>query len=44
MIQSALTAGYGPGFSVWSPASADGQVLAHPKKHNKDKPSNSKKE
>jgi hypothetical protein len=27
MIQSALTAGYGPGFSVWSPASADGRWL-----------------
>jgi hypothetical protein len=27
MIQSALGAGYGPGFSVWSPASADGRWL-----------------
>lgn len=27
MIQSALTAGYGPGFSIWSPASADGRWL-----------------
>lgn len=28
MIQSALGAGFGPGFSVWSPASADGRWLA----------------
>ena len=28
MIQSALTAGFGPGFSIWSPASADGRWLA----------------
>ena len=28
MIQSALTAGFGPGFSVWSPVSADGRWLA----------------
>ena len=27
MIQSALGAGFGPGFSVWSPASADGRWL-----------------
>ena len=27
MIQTALTSGYGPGFSVWSPASADGRWL-----------------
>ena len=27
MIQSALGAGYGPGFSVWAPASADGRWL-----------------
>ena len=27
MIQTALGAGYGPGFSVWSPASADGRWL-----------------
>ena len=27
MIQAALGAGYGPGFSVWSPASADGRWL-----------------
>jgi hypothetical protein len=28
MIQSALGAGFGPGFSVWAPASADGRWLA----------------
>lgn len=28
MIQSALGAGFGPGFSVWSPISADGRWLA----------------
>ena len=28
MIQSALTAGIGSGFSIWSPASADGRWLA----------------
>ena len=28
MIQSALTAGFGPGFSIWSPVSADGRWLA----------------
>ena len=27
MIQSALGAGFGPGFSIWSPASADGRWL-----------------
>jgi hypothetical protein len=27
MIQTALNAGYGPGFTVWSPASADGRWL-----------------
>ena len=27
MVQAALTAGVGPGFSVWSPASADGRWL-----------------
>jgi hypothetical protein len=27
MIQAALNAGYGPGYSIWSPASADGRWL-----------------